>query len=163
MKVLYIGGQNSGKSYLAEQKILELSPSKPFYIATYDNSYNDTTMHEKIAKHQQRRNEQFTTLEESRNLASCIQSSQSYLIDCVSMWIFNNLDTPFDALILQLEELKYCDATIVFVLNDVNSGIIPYEKETRKFVEYTGRVGQYLTALCDEVYDVKFGIGVKIK
>jgi len=39
MKVLYFGGQKSGKSRLAEMRALSLSKNraiKPYYIATYD-------------------------------------------------------------------------------------------------------------------------------
>ena len=54
MKILYYGGQKSGKSKLAEQQSIKLSKSKkPYYIATYNNSYNDKEMIDKITKHQQ--------------------------------------------------------------------------------------------------------------
>ena len=49
MKTLYFGGQKSGKSNLAEKKALALAnEKKPYYIATYDNSFND--VHIKGAK-----------------------------------------------------------------------------------------------------------------
>ena len=67
------------------------------------------------------------------------------------------------ALIKQLEELKNIDANIVFVLNDVNSGVIPFDKESRKFIDLTGILGQKLSSICDEVYEVKLGLTSRLK
>ncbi len=163
-KILYFGGQKSGKSRLAEEKTLKLSPSKkPYYLATYDNSYNDDEMHIRIEKHRLQREKKFHTIEERDNLTKVIQEEESYLVDCISMWILNNIEKSEERLLAQLEQLSTLQANIVFVLNDVNSGIIPFEKESRKFVDLTGIIGQKLASLCDEVYEVKLGIGVRLK
>lgn len=160
MKILYFGGQKSGKSSLAETKALSLSKSKPNYIATYHDSYADSEMQERIAKHKAQREENFITIEEPKDLVSVIKKG-TYLVDCVSMWILNNLDEG--VLLSQLETLSTLDANIVFVLNEVTSGVIPMDKESRKFVDLTGIIGQKLAQLCDEVYEVKFGIPIQIK
>lgn len=163
MRILYFGGQKSGKSLLAEQKAIELSSHKPYYIATYDNSYGDKEMQQRINTHQNQRESSFITIEETKDLSKVIQDNNTYLIDCISMWLLNNIDQEDSELISQLEKLAKTNANIVFVLNDVNSGIIPFEKETRRFVDLTGIIGQYIAKICDEVHEVKFGIGVKIK
>ena len=162
-KILYFGGQKSGKSRLAEERTLELSSSKPYYLATYDNSYNDGEMQVRIDKHRLQREKKFHTIEETHNLTKVIQADESYLVDCISMWILNNIEKDEEAMLTQLEQLSTIQANIVFVLNDVNSGIIPFEKESRKFVDLTGIIGQKLASFCDEVYEVKLGIGVQIK
>ena len=162
-KILYFGGQKSGKSRLAEEKTLEISSSKPYYIATYDNSYNDGEMQIRINRHRLQREKKFHTIEERDDLTKVIQKENSYLVDCISMWILNNIDKDEEALLTQLEHLLSIQTNIVFVLNDVNSGIIPFDKESRKFVDLTGVVGQKLASLCDEVYEVKLGIGIQIK
>jgi len=138
MKVLYFGGQKSGKSFLAEQKALNLSQGKPTYIATYHDSYADSEMKERIAKHQTQRAEKFITIEEPKELTKVIKEG-TYLIDCVSMWILNNPDE--ENLSRQLEILSRSNANIVFVLNEVTSGVIPMDKESRKFVDLTGIIG----------------------
>ena len=166
MFILYFGGQKSGKSYLAEQKAIELSGNKtPYYIATYDHSYKDLEMQDRIDKHKQQRAKKFITIEQDKDLAKVIKSNETYLIDCISMWILNNLDDTKDDKILfkQLDILNNLDTNIVFVLNDVNSGVIPADKLSRKFVDLTGIIGQKLASICDEVYEVKLGIGIKIK
>ena len=44
MKILYFGGQKSGKSTLAEAKALSIATDKPYYLATYDTSFGDDEM-----------------------------------------------------------------------------------------------------------------------
>ena len=99
MKVLYFGGQKSGKSNLAEKKALELSSLQPYYIATYDNSYGDREMEIKISKHQNSREDNFITIEESKDLTKVIKDTNTYLIDCLSMWLLNNIDLNEDELL----------------------------------------------------------------
>ncbi len=160
MKILIFGGQKSGKSRLAEEKCLSLTTQKPTYIATYHDSYADAEMKERITKHKAQREEKFLTIEEPKDLTKVIKEG-TYLVDCVSMWILNNPDE--EVLLSQLKTLSQLDANIIFVLNEVTSGVIPINKESRKFVDLTGIIGQKLAEICDEVYEVKFGIGIQIK
>lgn len=164
MKILYYGGQKSGKSKLAEQKTLELTyDKKPYYIATYDNTYNDIEMQERIYTHQWQREEQFISIEEPFDLPSVIKDKGTYLIDCISMWILNTLNIEIEELFEQLDMLFKKDANIILVLNDVNSGVIPIDKESRRFVDRSGIIGQKLASLCDEVYEVKLGMEIELK
>jgi len=164
MKVLYFGGQKSGKSLLAEKKALKFDKDKkPFYIATYNNSYDDGEMHKRIEKHQSQRKESFITIEEAFNLPRVIHSNETYLIDCISMWLLNNLDKTEEEILSQLTVLEKSNSNIVFVLNNVNEGVIPMEKESRKFVDMTGVIGQKLASFCDEVYEVTLGLERRLK
>jgi adenosylcobinamide kinase/adenosylcobinamide-phosphate guanylyltransferase len=162
MKVLYFGGQKCGKSVLAEQKACALS-NTPFYIATYDNSYKDEAMQNRINKHQKHRGNFFTTIEEPKDLTEVIHVGNTYLIDCISMWIFNNLEKSEEELIAQLDTICQRDASLVFVLNDVNCGVIPFDAQSRKFVDLSGIIGQRLAKWCDEVYEVKYGLEIQRK
>jgi adenosylcobinamide kinase/adenosylcobinamide-phosphate guanylyltransferase len=164
MKILYFGGQKSGKSALAEQKTIELSGSKaPYYIATYDNSFGDNEMKQRVDKHQNQRENRFITIEEPKDLRKVIKERETYLIDCLSMWLLNNIDLDELQLLEQLKMLQNSQANIVFVLNDVSSGVIPLDKESRKYVDISGIIGQVVAGFCDEVYEVKMGIAIKIK
>lgn len=163
MKILYFGGQKSGKSSLAEKKALALTKNKPFYVATYNNSYDDKEMHKRVDKHKKSREDSFITIEEQRDLTKVLKPNETYLVDCISMWIFNNLDEEEQNLKAQLEELEKIDCNIVFVLNEVTSGVIPFDKDSRKFVDLTGIIGQKLAKICDEVYEVKFGLESRLK
>jgi len=164
MKILYYGGQKSGKSNLAEQKAKSISnDAQPYYIATYDNSYGDHEMQTRISKHQTQREQHFITIEEPRDLNTVIKDGNTYLIDCMSMWILNTLEVDEKALKEELKALCLKNADIVFVLNDVNSGVIPLDATSRKYVDRSGIIGQKLAKLCDEVYEVKLGLEIKLK
>ena len=164
MKILYYGGQKSGKSHLAERKALSLAGDlKPRYIATYDNRYNDTDMQTRIDKHRKERAGAFVTVEEPRDLLSVIHAGHTHLIDCMSMWLLNRLDEDEADLLEYIEHLTHIDANIVFVLNEVGTGVIPTDPLSRRYVDLTGIIGQKLAAMCDEVYHVTLGIERRIK
>ena len=164
MKILYFGGQKSGKTNAASQKALELSQNeKPYYVATYDNSYNDASMQDRINKHLQERVDEFLTIEEPKDLEKIIEDNKTYLVDCISMWLFNNLDKDEKTLKEQLQNICEKNSNIIFVLNDVSCGVIPYDSESRRFVDFSGLIGQELVKLCDEVYEVKYSISKRLK
>jgi len=166
MFILYFGGQKSGKSKLAEKKAIQLAKKtkkKPFYIATYDDSYFDEEMKNRVKNHKKQRKNNFSTIEEIKNLPKVIKDDETYLIDCISMWILNNIDNDLKVLLKQLKKLKKRNSNIIFVLNDVNSGVIPLDKISRKFVDTTGIIGQKIAKMSDEVYEVKLGFSQKIK
>jgi len=160
MKILYFGGQKSGKSLLAEKKALSLC-EKTYYIATYDNSFNDKEMQSRIDRHKKQREDRFITIESPKDL-SFLKSGKTYLIDCLSMWILNLIDDEKE-IQKQLDFLEETDANIVFVLNDVSSGVIPMDKLSRKYVDLSGIVGHRVAGFCDEVYEVKLGLEVRLK
>jgi len=165
MKILFYGGQKSGKSKCAEAKAIELTyDKKPYYIATYDNRYyQDNEMQERLYTHQWQREDKFITIEEPYDLPLVINQKGTYLVDCLSMWILNTLDNKIEELFYQLEAIAKKDANIIFVLNDVNSGIIPIDKESRIFVDRTGVIAQEVALFCDEVYEVKLGLTRQLK
>ncbi len=163
-KVLYIGGQKSGKTALALHHTKKLAKtSTPIYIATYKNDFYDKAMQKKINNHKKERKNIFTTIEQPKNINKVIKDNNTYIIDCLSMWIFNNIDKEKQYFIKHLKKIVQKKANIVFVLNDVNTGIIPINKMSRKFVDISGIVGQFLTQYCNKVYDVKYGIRLKLK
>lgn len=163
MKALYFGGQKSGKSRAASAKALSISDSVPHYVATYDNSYSDGEMQQRIDKHLVERRAEFLTIEAPHCLKDVVKAGETYLVDCLSMWIFNNLQRGESALIDELKQLFEVDCNLVFVLNDVSCGIIPIDKESRRFVDLSGIIGQFVAAQCDEVYRVSFGIEERLK
>ena len=164
MKIFYFGGQKSGKTKAGIKKALELSiDKKPYYVATYDNSYNDSSMQERINKHIIEISDDFFSIEEPKDLTKVIKENNTYLVDCVSMWLFNNLENSEESLKQQLQEICKIDANIIFILNDVSCGVIPMDKESRRFVDFSGIIGQELAKLCDEVYEVKYGIERRLK
>lgn len=164
MKIFYFGGQKSGKTKAGIKKALELAINeKPYYVATYDNSFGDDSMQSRIDKHILERKEDFITIEEPKDLTKVVEKNRTYLIDCISMWLFNNLQNSEETLKTQLQKICKIDANIIFILNDVSCGIIPFDKESRRFVDFSGLIGQELAKFCDEVYEVKYGLERRLK
>ncbi|MBC8237488.1 MAG: bifunctional adenosylcobinamide kinase/adenosylcobinamide-phosphate guanylyltransferase [Helicobacteraceae bacterium] len=164
MKALFIGGIKSGKSFLAEKHSLKNATSKPYYLATTE--FIDPEMHERIKAHKMQRKENFTTIEEPLKLHYVVsQLDALVLVECVSIWINNMLyhEKNFDEMKKEIKDILALDKDIVFVLNDVGSGIIPQNKLARQFVDISGKLSQLLARECDEVFHVIAGIGTKIK
>lgn len=163
-KILYFGGQKSGKTSLAQKKALELSGTKkPYYIATYLDEFEDIEMGNRIENHLKDRGDEFITIEQGHDFISVIKEEGTYIIDCISMWLLNCIQKSEEELMAHIKKVCQSEANIIFVLNDVSCGVIPMDKISRKYVDLTGIIGQALSKECDEVYEVKFGIGVKIK
>jgi adenosylcobinamide kinase/adenosylcobinamide-phosphate guanylyltransferase len=131
-------------------------------VATYLDTYNDKEMQKRILNHKNERQNNFLTLEEGLDL-TVLKEGETYLIDCLSMWILNHLEEDIEVLITQLETLFSKQANMVFILNDVSRGIIPLDKQSRKFVDFSGIIGQVVAKNCDEVYEVCYGIERQLK
>ncbi len=164
MKIFYFGGQKSGKTSKASAKALELSKDKkPYYVATYDNSYEDVAMVERIKKHIEERKDDFLSIEEPKDLVKVVKEGETYLIDCMTMFILNNMDNGLESMKKQLNQIFEIDCNIIFILNDIGNGVIPIERYSRDFVDISGLLGQYLAQKCDEVYEVKYSLEKRLK
>ncbi len=164
MKTLFIGGIKSGKSRLAEAYTLNATSALPVYLATSD--IVDEEMARRIERHQLQRSERFLTVEEPLNLAAALQPiTTPVLIECISMWINNMLHDGFDEddIFKQLDTMLHMQKELIFVINDVGSGVIPDNALARRFVDINGIAAQQIAASCDAVYHVVAGIATRIK
>ncbi|MCW8894588.1 MAG: bifunctional adenosylcobinamide kinase/adenosylcobinamide-phosphate guanylyltransferase [Sulfurimonas sp.] len=163
-KTLFIGGIKSGKSFNAQNYALNNSTTKPIYLATTE--FIDEGMQIRIDEHKKSRQDRFITLEEPLKLYESISTCQStVLVECVSMWINNMLyhGFCFDDMANELEAVLELDKSVVFVLNDVGTGIIPDNKLSREFVDISGKLSQLIASRCEEVYHTIAGISTRIK
>ena len=163
-KALFIGGIKSGKSFNAETYILNLSKDKPIYLATTE--FIDNEMQKRIQTHKEQRQDKFITIEEPIKLYDAIlESNTAILVECLSMWINNMLyhKHSFEDMKDQLTKILTLNKTIVFVLNDVGTGIIPDNKLAREFIDISGKLSQLIASNCDEVFHNIAGISTKIK
>ena len=165
MKALFIGGVKSGKSRHAEQFCLTSSPTqKPIYLAT--TAIGDSEMQQRIVVHQERRKDQFITIEEPLALSKILQTTTNLvLLECVTMWLNNMLyyQKTEAAIWQELESLFSLSNSIVFVLNEVGWGIIPDNALSRQFVDISGQISQWLGEQCEIVYCCVAGQKFKIK
>ena len=165
---LVTGGCRSGKSSFALE--LAKSAEKPFYIAT--GWAGDEEMAERIRQHQQLRGEHWTTLETRTDLTTMIAQAVAdgadfIVVDCLTLWASNMTmeeTADFDQQEFQLLNLiPELTIPIVFVTNEVGSGIVPADPITRQFRDTAGRVNQQVAAIVDRVILTVSGIPVTIK
>jgi len=164
MKTLFIGGIKSGKSINAQEYILKYSTSKPIYLATTE--FIDKEMQKRVDEHKINRADNFITIEEPLKIYDVINTNKNYvLVECVSMWINNMLYHGFNYEDMRRELIKILELkqSIVFVLNDVGSGIIPDNSLAREFIDISGKLSQLIASHCDEVYHTIAGISTRIK
>ncbi len=168
MKTLFIGGIKSGKSRLAEQYILNQRPKikdqKPIYLATTE--FIDDEIKQRIKIHQERREQHFITIEESLDLISTVTPLKApVLIECTSMWINNMLyhNRTKEQILEHINTLLSLPQDMIFVHNDVGSGIIPDNALARTYIDISGIVAQIIARECNEVYHCIAGIATRIK
>ena len=164
MKALFIGGIKSGKSKNAENFTIKHADKKPYYVATTE--FIDEEMAKKIELHKIQRKDNFITIEEALNISHKVkQCDDIVLVECLSMWINNMLyhKRSKEQIFKEIDELLSLDRSIVFVLNDVGTGIIPDNKLAREFIDLSGIISQKIASKCDEVFHTIAGISTRLK
>ncbi|WP_432743420.1 bifunctional adenosylcobinamide kinase/adenosylcobinamide-phosphate guanylyltransferase [Methylobacter sp. G7] len=165
MKTLFIGGIKSGKSRLAEAFILEQAATeKPYYLATTE--FFDDEMQARIQIHQQRRQDLFVTLEEPVKLFEAVQKCRGpVLIECVSMWLNNQLyhQIPEEDILQELDTVLQLTGNMVLVHNEVGLSIVADNRLARQFVDLSGKAAQLMGQHCDQVYFCSAGLKMKMK
>ena len=164
--ILITGGQRSGKSRQAEQMALSLA-SNPVYVATahiWDDEFR-----ERVRKHQERREPQWTNIEEEKYLSRHDLTERVVVIDCVTLWLTNfffetsDVDQTLEAVKQEFDRFTSHDATYIFVTNEIGSGGVSENAIQRKFTDLEGWMNQYIASKADEVILMVSGIAVKIK
>ena len=159
--ILVGGGARSGKSRFGMELALRLS-ANPTFIATAQAS--DDEMADRIKRHQMDRDPAFNLIEEPIDLVAAINKSDDViLVDCLTLWLSNNLETKtydFQAVITAAKNRK---EETIFVTNEVGEGIVPMHPVSREFRDLSGRMNQEFAAASDAVYFLQFGIANKIK
>lgn len=165
MKTLFIGGIKSGKSRLAEAFILEQAATeKPYYLATTE--FFDAEMQARIQIHQQRRQDLFVTIEEPVKLFEAVQKCRGpVLIECVSMWLNNQLyhQIPEGDILQELDTVLQLTGDMVFVHNEVGLSVVADNRLARQFVDLSGKAAQLMGQHCDQVYFCSAGLKMKMK
>ena len=162
--ILIGGGARSGKSRYALEKARAIPGSRAF-VATAEPS--DEEMTARIQHHREERGEEFRTIEEPVELARIIAEAKFdvIVIDCLTLWLSNIM---FSNRICELDALEKAtqaaEGTIIFVTNEVGSGIIPTDLAlSREFRDRAGILNQRIAAIADEVYWMVFGLAQRIK
>ncbi|KUF10363.1 bifunctional adenosylcobinamide kinase/adenosylcobinamide-phosphate guanylyltransferase [Pseudoponticoccus marisrubri] len=164
--ILITGGARSGKSTLAERRALR-DTGRAIYIATAEA--HDAEMAERIAAHRARRGAQWTDRAAPRDLCAALAETDGgdpRLVDCLTLWLTNLMLAEADwraegtrlAALLDAQS-----APVVFVTNEVGSGIVPDNRLAREFRDAAGWLNQTLAEACDEVWLAVAGQPLKVK
>lgn len=169
MKQLIIGGVRSGKSDLAE-RLAQASRLEVIYIATA--TAGDTEMTRRIERHRESRPSHWLTIEEPLALADTLREqaapSRCLLIDCLTLWLSNCLLMEDDQVFPRerealLDGLEALPGAIIFVSNEVGSGIVPLGALSRRFADESGWLNQAVAQRCDRVVATIAGLPLILK
>jgi adenosylcobinamide kinase / adenosylcobinamide-phosphate guanylyltransferase len=165
--LLIIGGARSGKSGFA-QKLAESSGKHPVLIATAQAF--DGEMAVRLAKHKAERNASWTVVEEPHDLAKVLRNEAAadrlVVVDCLTLWLSNRLleesdiEAEGDTLAAAIVDLA---GSVIFVTNEVGTGIVPESRLGRVFRDAQGRLNQKLAAACTNVVLVSAGLPLVLK
>jgi adenosylcobinamide kinase/adenosylcobinamide-phosphate guanylyltransferase len=161
---LVIGGARSGKSRYAEN----LGRGQKLYLATAQAF--DDEMRSRIATHQARRGDDWTTIdvpvELPTTLANYDRAGSFVLVDCLTLWLSNLMlaeakwEIELEELIAVLGQAK---GHIVLVSNEVGLGIVPDNKLARDFRDAQGFINQTVAEIADHVVLMAAGLPLVLK
>ena len=164
---LVLGGARSGKSAFAQGLAEEAAPLR-LYLATATAS--DAEMADRIARHQARRGEGWTTMEAPLELAETLASNarggQVVLVDCLTLWLANLLlagRDPETEIGRLAEAVAALEGPAVLVSNEVGMGIVPETRLGRDFRDWQGRANQEIARVCSAVVLVAAGLPLFLK
>lgn len=177
--IVVTGGSRSGKSEFAEQLVLSIS-ERCAYIATAE--VLDEEMHLRVEQHKSRRDSKRwlnyeAPFDADKILAQITDEAGSVLFDCITMYLTNLLygmnaqtfneqekkQMMGDAIEKLLDAAKASGKNVVFVTNELGSGIVPFTEMSREFRDLAGQANQMLAKQADEAYLVVSGIPLDLK
>lgn len=176
--IMVTGGARSGKSEFAERYVLHYSP-KCDYIATAE--ILDEEMAERVRLHKARRDARWINHEApyhaEKTFAALGSETQAVLFDCLTIYMANLLygkNAPegeflerCNFVLAEIDKVlaaaRACGKIVVFVTNEVGSGIVPDNQMAREYRDLAGWVNQKVAEAADHVYYCVAGQAVDVK
>lgn len=157
------GGARSGKSRYAQELALQWSP-QPVYIATaraWDDEFK-----QRIKRHQQDRDERWTSLEEEKYISKLPLENKVIVIDCITLWLTNffvdNKDC-LDACKQEVDAWQQMNNRFIIVSNEIGMGVHAETEVGRRFTDLQGWINQYIAQKAGEAVLMVSGLPLKIK
>jgi adenosylcobinamide kinase/adenosylcobinamide-phosphate guanylyltransferase len=170
MLVLVLGGTRSGKSEVGE-RLAPMLASRVVYLAP--GQAWDDEMTERIARHRQRRDSTWTTVEETLQIPLVMRNHGGLgvciLFDGLGTWISNMLLAEVDEehVMLEVQDLLVAvaeiEAAVVIVSDEVGLGVVPPSPLGRLFRDCLGCANQMVAAAADRALFVAAGIPIDLK
>ena len=176
--ILITGGARSGKSRYAVE-LAKQKGGKVAFIATA--IAGDEEMTQRIRLHQSARPSDWTTVEESINVAQAIADAASdyetIIVDCLTLLITNLVFEPpyqekiddekeqniYEAIEQIINTTRNVEATVIVISNELGMGLVPEDALARRFRDIAGRSNQLMAEAADEAYVCISGIPMRIK
>jgi len=165
--ILITGGQRSGKSSYAQKLALSLTDN-PVFLAT--SAVWDEEHRLRIERHKRDRGNEWTNVEELKDLQKVNVNHRIVVIDCVTLWSTNffhesNGDVEYSlaAITERFDAFTKQEAVFIFVTNELGLGGTSENDLQRRFTDLLGWVNQYIASQSDEVVLMVSGIPIKIK
>ena len=164
--LLVLGGARSGKSRFAQ---LEAEESRLELIFVATAQAYDTEMKERIAAHAAARDARWTLVEAPFDLSIALAQARPgrlLLVDCMTLWLSNILlrgDDLGAAIRDLIAATARIDGPVIFVSNEVGSGIVPDNALSRAFRDAQGHLNQALAAACERAVLVVAGLPLWLK
>lgn len=161
--ILVTGPARSGKSEWAETLAVK-SHKAVIYVATATQYPTDTEWQQRIQQHQQRRSQDWVTLEVPRELSATlaeVKPNTCFLVDSLGTWVANLLE--LDEVSWQntvrefLETVQLVAAQMIFVAEETGWGVVPEYPLGRTFRDRLGSLVRQLGAISTDVYLVTCG------
>ncbi len=162
------GGQRSGKSSFASKLALNTSKN-PIYLAT--SNEDEVSFNNRVQRHKDDRNDQWTTWEEPLNLhLRPLADAQVILLDCVTLWLNNifseknyNVEKSF-SLFKSLWQQFYAQSNnIIVVSNEIGMGLHAESAMGRDFVDLQGWANQHIANQADSAIFMVAGLPLTLK
>ena len=166
---LVLGGARSGKSSYAEKQA-DQSNKDVVYIAT--SEVRDDEMAERVKRHKKQRPDNWQVIEEPFELVNVLintsKADNCILVDCLTLWLSNCLFGETDKAWAEykkelLDSLEDLPGQVIFVSNEVGSGIVPMGEMSRRFVDEAGWLHQAIAAKVSKVTLVVAGLPLSLK
>lgn len=165
--MLVTGGARSGKSAFAEN-LVTATGEQVTYIATGEAL--DPEMTRRIAHHRERRPKEWVTMEEPLHLAGALTgATATVIVDCLSLWVSNQLmvHRSDDEILASTDTLVAAAGLhrglVVFVTNEVGSGIVPDNELARRYRDLLGWVNQRVAHAATDAWLLASGLPVRLK
>lgn len=176
-RILVVGGARSGKSSFAEAILADVAQVE--YVATGGERADDTEWRARVATHQQRRPDGWTTTTTTDLAGLLANDGPPVLIDCLTMWLTAAMDdvgawdentwrSSGQALLTaRVDELtaawRHTRRRVVAVSNEVGGGVVPDTWSGRIFRDEMGRLNTRIAAESDRVHHVVAGLGTRLR
>jgi adenosylcobinamide kinase / adenosylcobinamide-phosphate guanylyltransferase len=169
--MLVLGGVRSGKSSLALDMCNKME-GKRYFLATAQAF--DDEMQYRIKRHQEERGGEWTTVEETIDIARKIMELDSdktiILVDCLTLWLSNlymkyesNVDMVYEEIDKLVQSLSDIKGRVVLVSNEVGMGIVPENKLARMYRDASGTMNRKIAGAARKVVITFTGIPLVLK